>query len=181
MNVYEMEGFLRGKCLPGDLKVNESNAEYLVRKLNAVSELKAELTAALATIEKCRELSGCPAGVDLQDHLRQLAAENVGLKRVPETDSVAMLLALDSFRCESLPDVGLQKAFESLMYHRKTPATDRIYVAAEARGVRQFAAAMAAQHAECQAGGYFDRQVKVYAKAQELAESYLMQLREVSK
>lgn len=55
---------------------------------------------------------------------KQLAAENVGLKRVPETDSVAMLLALDSFRSESLPDVGLQKAFESLMYHRMTPATD---------------------------------------------------------
>ncbi|HHT0121326.1 TPA: hypothetical protein ACTW89_004345, partial [Raoultella ornithinolytica] len=39
-----------------------------------------ELTAALATIEKCREVSGCPAGVDLQGHLRQLAAENMGLK-----------------------------------------------------------------------------------------------------
>lgn len=39
-----------------------------------------ELTAALATIEKCREIVGCPAGVDLQDHLRQLAADNVGLK-----------------------------------------------------------------------------------------------------
>ncbi|WP_228744150.1 hypothetical protein [Raoultella ornithinolytica] len=79
MNVYEMEGFLRGKCLPGDLKVNESNAEYLVRKLNAVSELKGELTAALATIEKCREIVSCPADVDLQDHLRQQAAENVYL------------------------------------------------------------------------------------------------------
>ncbi|MHB2213294.1 hypothetical protein ACX64P_07525 [Raoultella ornithinolytica] len=80
MNVYEMEGFLRGKCLPGDLKVNESNAEYLVRKLNVASGLKGELTAALATIEKCREIVGCPEGVDLQDHLRQLAAENVGMK-----------------------------------------------------------------------------------------------------
>ncbi|WEJ90200.1 MAG: hypothetical protein P0Y63_04055 [Klebsiella huaxiensis] len=39
-----------------------------------------ELTAALATIEKCREITNCPDGVDLQDHLRQLAAENVGLK-----------------------------------------------------------------------------------------------------
>lgn len=38
-----------------------------------------ELTAALATIEKCREVSNCPAGVDLQDHLRQLAAENTYL------------------------------------------------------------------------------------------------------
>lgn len=34
-----------------------------------------ESTAALATIEKCREVSGCPAGVDLQDYLRQLVSE----------------------------------------------------------------------------------------------------------
>ncbi|ENZ7716338.1 hypothetical protein ACG9HH_000697 [Klebsiella aerogenes] len=39
-----------------------------------------ELTAALLTIEKCRELSGCPAGVDLQDWVKQLATENVGMK-----------------------------------------------------------------------------------------------------
>ncbi|HCR2972347.1 hypothetical protein [Klebsiella aerogenes] len=39
-----------------------------------------ELTAALLTIEKCRELTNCPAGVDLQDWVKQLAAENVGLK-----------------------------------------------------------------------------------------------------
>ncbi|HBV1533163.1 TPA: hypothetical protein MDP56_003880 [Klebsiella aerogenes] len=36
-----------------------------------------ELTAALLTIEKCRELSGCPAGVDLQDWVRQLVAESL--------------------------------------------------------------------------------------------------------
>ena len=82
MNVYEMEGFLRGKCLPGDLKVNESNAEYLVRKLNAAGELQGELTALVATHEKCREITNCPAGVDLQGHLRQLAAENVTMLRL---------------------------------------------------------------------------------------------------
>lgn len=36
MTVFEMEGFLRGKCFPGDMKVNETNAEYLVRKLTRV-------------------------------------------------------------------------------------------------------------------------------------------------
>ncbi len=88
MNVYEMEGFLRGKCLPGDLKVNESNAEYLVRKLNAVSEFKGELTAALATIDTCREIVGCPDGVDLQDWVKQLAAENVAPRqRIAELES----------------------------------------------------------------------------------------------
>ena len=28
MNVFEMEGFLRGRCVPRDLKVNETDAEY---------------------------------------------------------------------------------------------------------------------------------------------------------
>lgn len=39
-----------------------------------------ELTAALLTIEKCRELSVCPAGVDLQDWVKKLAAENLTMK-----------------------------------------------------------------------------------------------------
>ncbi len=45
MNVYEMEGFLRGKCLPGDLLVGESTAAYLVRKLNESATLKADRDA----------------------------------------------------------------------------------------------------------------------------------------
>ena len=40
-----------------------------------VGDGMSELTAALATIEKCREISGCPAGVDLQDWVKRLAAE----------------------------------------------------------------------------------------------------------
>ncbi|HFT8039965.1 TPA: hypothetical protein ACU94I_002704 [Klebsiella aerogenes] len=88
MNVFEMEGFLRGKCLPGDLKVNESNAEYLVRKLRAVSELQGEVTALVATLEKSREVSGCPEGIDLQDCVKQMAAENLAMKQ-----------AIDQHRC----------------------------------------------------------------------------------
>lgn len=33
MKVFEMQGVLHGKAIPGDMKVNESLAEYLVRKL----------------------------------------------------------------------------------------------------------------------------------------------------
>ncbi len=87
MNVYEMEGFLRGKCLPGDLKVNESNAEYLVRKLSAVSELQGEVRALVATLEKSREVSWCPEGVDLQDWVKQLAKENLALRDAITTHS----------------------------------------------------------------------------------------------
>lgn len=45
MKLYEMEGFLRGKCIPADLKVNETNAEYLVRKF-AEAEAKCAALAA---------------------------------------------------------------------------------------------------------------------------------------
>ncbi|EOI2370517.1 hypothetical protein [Klebsiella aerogenes] len=39
-----------------------------------------EVTALALTIEKSREASGCPAGVDLQDWVKQLAAESLALK-----------------------------------------------------------------------------------------------------
>lgn len=42
MKLFEMEGFLHGKCLPGDMKVNETNAEYLVRKFAALEQQLAE-------------------------------------------------------------------------------------------------------------------------------------------
>lgn len=39
MSLIEMDSFLKGKCIPRDLKVNETNAEYLVRKF-AEAEVK---------------------------------------------------------------------------------------------------------------------------------------------
>ncbi|HHL6261767.1 TPA: hypothetical protein ACQ83P_004215 [Klebsiella pneumoniae] len=101
--------------------------------LQAVNEL-------ISTLESAGELSIREQKfLKLAQAFKQLAAENVALKRVPDTDCVAMLLALDSFRSESLPDVGLQKAFESLMYHRKTPATDRIYAEIKADAIDEAA------------------------------------------
>ena len=44
--------------------------------LNQLAERNANL---VTEIEKCRELSGCPAGVDLQDWVKKLAAENAYL------------------------------------------------------------------------------------------------------
>ncbi|HHH4536966.1 MULTISPECIES: hypothetical protein [Enterobacter cloacae complex] len=45
MKFFEMEGFLRGKCIPRDLKVNETNAEYLVRKFAEADAMCAALAA----------------------------------------------------------------------------------------------------------------------------------------
>ncbi|MCZ6035829.1 hypothetical protein O5160_08265 [Escherichia coli] len=45
MTLIEMDGFLKGKCIPSDLKVNETNAEYLVRKF---AEAEAKCAALVA-------------------------------------------------------------------------------------------------------------------------------------
>ncbi|AUJ81345.1 hypothetical protein CWI88_09955 [Enterobacter cancerogenus] len=45
MKLFEMEGFLRGKCIPRDLMVNETNAEYLVRKFAEADAKYAALAA----------------------------------------------------------------------------------------------------------------------------------------
>lgn len=45
MSLIEMDGFLKGKCIPSDLKVNETNAEYLVRKFAEAEAKCAELAA----------------------------------------------------------------------------------------------------------------------------------------
>ena len=45
MKLFEMEGFLRGKCISRDLKVNETNAEYLVRKFAEADAMCAALAA----------------------------------------------------------------------------------------------------------------------------------------
>ncbi|WP_447868982.1 hypothetical protein [Raoultella ornithinolytica] len=48
------------------------------------TQFENESTAAISTLEKCREITNCPTGVDLQDHLRKLAAESVGLRETVE-------------------------------------------------------------------------------------------------
>ncbi|EMJ3907570.1 hypothetical protein RVW19_000943 [Escherichia coli] len=72
MTLIEMDRFLKGKCIPSDLKVNETNAEYLVRKFG---ELESKLETAL---RECRS-----AGItidNLEAKCAALAAENAGLK-----------------------------------------------------------------------------------------------------
>ncbi|MGQ4592487.1 hypothetical protein ACUIG4_11095 [Raoultella ornithinolytica] len=113
-----------------------------------------ELTAALATIEKCREVSGCPAGVDLQDWVKQLAVENVGLKAAAEFATAPDMWIeqadgmLDYRYCDWYVDV-LKAAME-------TPATDRIYAGIKADGVEQAAN-------ECYGAGYICETLLAYA------------------
>ncbi|HGC1453556.1 TPA: hypothetical protein ACIX2Y_000137 [Escherichia coli] len=100
MTLIEMDGFLKGKCIPRDLKVNETNAEYLVRKF-AEAEAK------------------CAA----------LAAENAGLKSVhPQPFGAEMMKALDAYEKhqDEVPETGMLNAFFILRdsIRVETPATD---------------------------------------------------------
>ncbi|HBV6346052.1 TPA: hypothetical protein MD289_005165 [Klebsiella pneumoniae] len=137
--------------------------------LQAVNEL-------IASMESAGELSINETKVmALAKAYQQLAAENVALKRVPETDSVAMLLALDSFRSESLPDVGLQKAFESLMYHRKTPTTDAYLAGIKADGASEFISRLQ----QCvDEGDFVGDEVAVIVGAIDCGKEFCEQLRE---
>ncbi|EFB8334717.1 TPA: hypothetical protein ROQ19_004356 [Escherichia coli] len=67
MSLIEMDGFLKGKCIPRDLKVNETNAEYLVRKFSEAeakcAALEAENAAMHETIEAVRSVADNSSGI----------------------------------------------------------------------------------------------------------------------
>ena len=79
MTLIEMDGFLKGKCIPRDLKVNETNAEYLVRKF---AEAEAKISALPEDHQKAIEsIKQADAAVKLaHEKFSALAAENAGLK-----------------------------------------------------------------------------------------------------
>lgn len=108
MTLIEMDGFLKGKCIPSDLKVNETNAEYLVRKFG---ELESKLETAL---RECRS-----AGItidNLEAKCAALAAESAGLKKFCED------AAFDAdYESELLGERG---GFVDGLSLVKTPATD---------------------------------------------------------
>lgn len=67
MSLIEMDGFLKGKCIPRDLKVNETNADYLVRKFAEAeakcAALAAENAAMHETIEAVRSVADNSSGI----------------------------------------------------------------------------------------------------------------------
>ena len=67
MSLIEMDGFPKGKCIPRDLKVNEKNAEYLVRKFGELEDkyaaLAAENAAMHETIEAVRSVADNSSGI----------------------------------------------------------------------------------------------------------------------
>lgn len=79
MTLIEMDGFQKGKCIPRDLKVNETNAEYLVRKF---AEAEAKISALSEDHQKAIEsIKQADAAVKLaHEKFPAMAAENARLK-----------------------------------------------------------------------------------------------------
>lgn len=114
MSLIEMDGFLKGKCLPRDLKVNETNAEYLVRKF-------AEAEA------KCAALAAENAGLKSGD-MDEINVINRGGQAYCVKDGVQVnpmyARGWNDYRAKSLQS--------------DTPATDAFLAEIERKAIRKF-------------------------------------------
>ncbi|HGT8864174.1 TPA: ead/Ea22-like family protein [Escherichia coli] len=123
MSLIEMDGFLKGKCIPRDLKVNETNAEYLVRKFAeaeaTISELAEDRQKAIESIKQA------DAAVKLaHEKFSALAAENAAIKFYLRNGPV------------------IRKGGELAAAHQfapETPATDTFLAEVRAQGVEMLA------------------------------------------
>ncbi|HBA4091591.1 TPA: hypothetical protein J5G73_003640 [Escherichia coli] len=135
MTLIEMDGFLKGKCIPRDLKVNETNAEYLVRKFG---ELESKLETAL---RECRS-----AGItidNLEAKCAKMAAENTSLKQSEK----------------EFNDFCREEFSEWEGDVTETPATDAFLAEVRAQGVEMYADNLDNGADDAERGG-FDYAVK---------------------
>lgn len=139
MTLIEMDGFLKGKCIPRDLKVNETNAEYLVRKF---AEAEAKISALSEDHQKAIEsIKQADAAVKLaHEKFSALAAENAALKSAhPQPFGAEMMKALDAYEKhqDEVPETGMLNAFFILRdsIRVETPATDAFLAEVRAQGV----------------------------------------------
>lgn len=138
-----------------------------------------EATALALTLEKSREASGCPAGVDLQDWVKQLAAENLGLKAsIPPLKMINDVT--DSWDDVSLAEeVGFNLAISAIIKNiPDTPATDRIVAGIKADGVEEFVRRLQQGVDE---GDFVGDEVAVIVGAIDCGKEFCEQLREGAK
>ena len=114
MTLIEMDGFLKGKCIPRDLKVNETNTEYLVRKF---AELEAKCAA--------------------------LAAENAGLKSGAMDEIKVINRGGQAYCVKDGVQVNPMYArgwndYRAKSLQSDTPATDAFLAEIERKAIRKF-------------------------------------------
>ena len=163
MKLHEMEGLLRGKCLPGDMKVNETNAEYLVRKfceLEAqVKQLDAERDAVVAENATLKDINAwCKTDAFKNMYREFKTAESLGC---PDVDCMhdAMLVAI--------------------MHAPQTPVTDAAIASLRAEGAEMFAAKCRSELSDLPttAGNTFDESHTRLRNVIFIADDFAAQLR----
>ncbi len=132
MSLIEMDGFLKGKCIPRDLKVNETNAEYLVRKF---AELEAKCAA--------------------------LAAENAGLKSGAMDEIKVINRGGQAYCVKDGVQVNPMYArgwndYRAKSLQSDTPATDAFLAEVRAQGVEMYADNLDNGADDAERGGFDD-------------------------
>ena len=133
MSLIEMDGFLKGKCIPRDLKVNETNAEYLVRKF---AEAEAKISALSEDQQRAIEsIKQADAAVKLaHEKFSALAAENELARKAVQafcdvvgdnTEVIAEVVGRD----------GVLVILEAMKATGNMPATDAFLAEVRAQGV----------------------------------------------
>lgn len=179
MTLIEMDVFLKGKCIPRDLKVNETNAEYLVRKF---AEIESKLETALRecrsagiTIDnleaKCAALAAdnkkameamrqADAAVKLaHEKFSALTAENAGMKATCE-DRRTFIMNGVQLGYIKVPTVDTDPALDTIRVavspQESTPATDAFLAEVRAQGVEMYADNLDNGADDAERGGFDD-------------------------
>lgn len=143
MSLIEMDGFLKGKCIPRDLKVNETNAEYLVRKF---AEAEAKISALSEDHQKAIEsIKQADSAVKLaHEKFSALAAENAGLKSGAMDEIKVINRGGQAYCVKDGVQVNPMYArgwndYRAKSMQSDTPATDAFLAEVRAQGVEMFA------------------------------------------
>ena len=158
MSLIEMDGFLKGKCIPRDLKVNETNAEYLVRKF---AEAEAKISALSEDHQRAIEsIKQADAAVKLaHEKFSALAAENaVMLETIEAVRSVAdNSSGIAGWHLNG--DIATWEEILPEINDIETPATDAFLAEVRAQGVEMYADNLDNGADDAERGG-FDYAVK---------------------
>lgn len=137
MSLIEMDGFLKDKCIPSDLKVNETNAEYLVRKF---AEAEAKISALSEDQQRAIEsIKQADAAVKLaHEKFSALAAENaVMLETIEAVRSVAdNSSGIAGWHLNG--DIATWEEILPEINDIETPATDAFLAEIERKAIRKF-------------------------------------------
>lgn len=143
---FEMRGLLTGKCIPGDMKVNEQLPAYLVRKF---SSLHQELLDAQKKIS-CAENNELDARCHIASLQEELAAATNSLTNAQEalksagieadTVQAGVVKLVSRMNRIAAENYDLKHPGTYLPSKRETPATDAYLNAVRAEGLDMAAA-----------------------------------------